>query len=129
MKSDGFGKQKSGSGRVAKKSGFSPRVLGFRVPEPITISDVDIYGKCGNQFCPKANHGHDFCFEDLSANHSFYLAFENSNCVDYITEKFWRTLTKPIIPIVMGGAFYHQEAHSALKFGKIIAVFLKGNVF
>ena len=74
------------------------------------FSDVDIYGKCGNQFCPKANHGHDFCFEDLSANHSFYLAFENSNCVDYITEKFWRTLTKPIIPIVMGGALYHQEA-------------------
>lgn len=54
--------------------------------------------------------GHDYCFDDLSANHSFYLAFENSNCPDYITEKFWRTLSKPIIPIVMGGGNYLQEA-------------------
>jgi hypothetical protein len=53
--------------------------------------------------CPNARGGHDFCFDDLSANHSFYLAFENSNCQDYITEKFWRTLTKPVIPVVMGG--------------------------
>ena len=71
---------------------------------------MDVYGQCGDLPCPKAARGHDYCFEDLSANHSFYLAFENSNCVDYITEKFWRTLTKPTIPIVMGGGHYKKEA-------------------
>ena len=64
---------------------------------------MDSYGTCGQKTCPNARAGHDFCFDDLSANHSFYLAFENSNCKDYITEKFWRTLTKPVIPVVMGG--------------------------
>lgn len=35
----------------------------------------------------------------------FYLAFENSLCRDYITEKFWKVITtaKSAIPIVMGG--------------------------
>ena len=70
--------------------------------------EVDTYGDCGEKPCPNARAGHDFCFDDLSANHSFYLAFENSNCPDYITEKFWRTLTKPVIPIVMGGKNRYQ---------------------
>ena len=67
---------------------------------------MDSYGTCGQKTCPNARAGHDFCFDDLSANHSFYLAFENSNCQDYITEKFWRTLTKPVIPVVMGGKIF-----------------------
>ena len=29
---------------------------------------------------------------------------------DYVTEKFWRTLAKPVIPVVMGGANYTKEA-------------------
>ena len=69
---------------------------------------VDSYGKCGKFPCPNARLGHDYCFDNLSANHSFYLAFENSNCPDYITEKFWRTLSKPVIPIVMGGGNYSK---------------------
>ena len=32
----------------------------------------------------------------------FYLAFESQTCTDYITEKFWRTLTLGAIPIVSG---------------------------
>ena len=35
----------------------------------------------------------------------FYLAFENSHCQDYITEKFWRALDKGIVPIVMGNIY------------------------
>jgi glycoprotein 3-alpha-L-fucosyltransferase len=30
----------------------------------------------------------------------YYLAFENKNCTDYLTEKVWRSLNKHIIPIV-----------------------------
>jgi hypothetical protein len=33
-------------------------------------------------------------------NNKFFLAFENQNCSDYITEKFWRSLSYDIIPVV-----------------------------
>ena len=29
------------------------------------------------------------CFNVLDTDYKFYLAFENSNCIDYITEKFY----------------------------------------
>ena len=33
----------------------------------------------------------------------FYLAFENSLCLDYITEKFWKVLDYNCIPVVFNG--------------------------
>ena len=33
----------------------------------------------------------------------FYLAFENSLCEDYITEKFWKVLNFNVIPVVLNG--------------------------
>ena len=30
------------------------------------------------------------------------MSFENSICTEYITEKFWRTLRLPVIPVVLG---------------------------
>ena len=36
----------------------------------------------------------------------FYMAFENSICDDCATEKFYRSLLYPIVPVVMGGANY-----------------------
>lgn len=41
------------------------------------------------------------CEFDLLNNNKFYLAFESTNCTDYITEKFWRTLAMGLIPIVI----------------------------
>lgn len=39
----------------------------------------------------------------LREDYKFYLAFENSNCVDYITEKlFENALQQTVLPIVMG---------------------------
>ena len=40
---------------------------------------------------------------DINNNYYFYLAFENSLCDEYITEKFFRTLKFNTVPVVMGG--------------------------
>jgi len=45
---------------------------------------VDIYGKCGTLTCPRKT-----CMEKLGRKYKFYLSFENCNCRDYITEKFF----------------------------------------
>ena len=46
----------------------------------------------------------------VSKKYKFYLAFENSNCVDYITEKFWDSLKHKVLPIVMGSRLEDYEA-------------------
>ena len=62
---------------------------------------VDIYGKCGTKKCSYSS-SHN-CFKSLGKDYKFYLAFENSNCRDYITEKFYyNALGNDMIPIVMG---------------------------
>ena len=48
---------------------------------------VDIYGHCGSLTCGR--HEHERCFSLLDKDYKFYLSFENSNCRDYITEKFF----------------------------------------
>lgn len=49
---------------------------------------VDIYGGCGTLVCPRDD---ERCSSMLNEDYKFYLAFENSNCRDYITEKFFIT--------------------------------------
>jgi alpha-1,3-fucosyltransferase len=64
---------------------------------------VDIFGRCAKD-CPMN------CDEMIRTNYKFYLAFENSWCPDYITEKFSRPLLYDAIPIVLGGADYNLFA-------------------
>ncbi len=63
---------------------------------------VDIYGKCGKLKCEQ----NVSCYTRIARHYSFYLAFENSVCKDYHTEKIYRTLQYDIIPVVLGGGNY-----------------------
>ncbi|XP_068158833.1 alpha-(1,3)-fucosyltransferase C [Drosophila tropicalis] len=65
--------------------------------------EVDVYGKCGQLSCKR---GDPRCEEMLDTDYKFYLAFENSLCTDYVTEKLYGTLHHNIIPIVFGGVDY-----------------------
>jgi glycoprotein 3-alpha-L-fucosyltransferase len=61
---------------------------------------VDIYGACGTFKCSRTTA--DKCFDILDRDYKFYLAFENSNCRDYITEKFFvNGLSRNTLPIVV----------------------------
>lgn len=71
---------------------------------------VTIIGKCSkrfNQVSPKvcARGGSGNC-EAYLKTFKFYLSFENGQCLDYITEKYWRTpLNNNMIPIVLGSDY------------------------
>ena len=43
------------------------------------------------------------CLKKVMRKHKFYLAFENSKCRDYISEKIANTYAHGMIPIVNGG--------------------------
>jgi len=47
---------------------------------------VDVFGECGDKTCRRNDTD---CFQMLSRDYKFYLSFENSNCREYITEKFF----------------------------------------
>ena len=72
--------------------------------------DVDIFGSCykNSKKCDKSNF--ETCWNKISQEYHFYLAFENSLCKDYVTEKFWEPLKRNIVPVVLGGGNYSKIA-------------------
>ncbi len=72
---------------------------------------VDTYGECGKLSCPKGFDNN--CTKRLKT-YKFYLAFENANCRNYVTEKFWGPLAHNTIPVVKGeSSAYRQVAPPA----------------
>lgn len=69
---------------------------------------VDIFGGCGELRVGTVEGA-----ALLKKHYKFYLSFENSNCRDYVTEKFFdNALSNNVIPIVMGAPkeFYESIA-------------------
>jgi len=65
-----------------------------------TVTNVEIYGRCKGLRI-KGNDAFDNAYK-------FYLAFENTLCEDYITEKFFSWYSKDLIVVVRGGANYSK---------------------
>ncbi len=63
------------------------------------IPQVDIFGSCGNLSCPRSREA--TCETVLDEQYKFYLAFENSICLDYVTEKCFRRMQSRLVPIVL----------------------------
>ncbi|XP_072014358.1 glycoprotein 3-alpha-L-fucosyltransferase A-like [Amphiura filiformis] len=62
---------------------------------------IDTYGKCGHLSClpsmsPECNN--------MLSQYKFYLALENTECDEYMTEKLWdNSLKHNVVPVVYGG--------------------------
>jgi glycoprotein 3-alpha-L-fucosyltransferase len=99
---------------------------------------VDVFGKCGNLTCNKWSQAD--CLDMINRDYKFYLAFENSNSREYITEKLYHNALgynnqdHLLVPIVLGarredyqrlappGSFIHVEDFESAKH---LAAFLK----
>ena len=67
---------------------------------------VHIYGTCGDRMCAKDDEGCDTLLKD---NYKFYLAFENSLCRGYMTEKVFRAYEAEVVPVVLGALDYSEH--------------------
>ena len=65
--------------------------------------DIVSLGECGIPWNCGKRYVHDDCFKILNRTYRYYLAFENSFCRQYFTEKFYDNFNYDIIQIVRGG--------------------------
>lgn len=72
---------------------------------------IDVIGICGevDRTCPKETGAKTECFKRKQYEYKFVIAFENSICRDYITEKVFVWLAYDIVPVVMGGGSYSRD--------------------
>lgn len=61
---------------------------------------IDKYGKCYGNPCGNPTDPYDKSCSEIMDSYKFYFAFENDNCKDYVTEKYWATLARDTVPIV-----------------------------
>ncbi|KZS21878.1 Alpha--fucosyltransferase C [Daphnia magna] len=73
------------------------------------FTTIDIFSKnglCGGRDeCPRDKNG-DVCYDLIEHTYKFFLAFENSICAEYVTEKFFEMMSRNIVPVVLGGVDY-----------------------
>ena len=72
--------------------------------------DIDVIGKCGNIKDTLCDARSPDCYTHLAKTYYYYVAFENSDCADYITEKTWRnSLQAGMVPIVWSLTIDHAS--------------------
>ena len=97
------GKKHLATWSVSNCHSFSQReMLASGLLAELGAGRLHIYGGCGwsSLRCPRTDPS---CTARLISDYKFTLAFENSLCVDYITEKTWTALIgrQDIVPVVM----------------------------
>ncbi|KAF9986259.1 Alpha-(1,3)-fucosyltransferase 11 [Modicella reniformis] len=82
----------------------------FMVNQLMKFINIDIYGRCiPNRAWPKRQDGKtEMTDEELVGHYKFYLAIENSNCEDYVTEKLVRAFGSGSVPVVDGPEDYSR---------------------
>ncbi|XP_067660626.1 alpha-(1,3)-fucosyltransferase C-like [Haliotis asinina] len=70
---------------------------------------VEIFGGCGKKCGDRSKVGSETCEDLATRNYSFYLAFENSLCKDYVTEKFFHMYNKDVILVARGGVQFLES--------------------
>ena len=76
----------------------------------LNATKVDVYGHCGTL---SLKSGSD---QKIISQYKFYLAFENSKCPSYVTEKLYRVINQdlssiPPVPVVLGPNKTWYEEH------------------
>ena len=97
-----------GKNYLEKKTGMAAIVVSNCAPARMNwvrtmqrYIDVKVFGNCGTLKCSRTNK--EQCFAELR-KYKFYIAFENTFCKDYITEKFYvNSLQNGLVPIVLSG--------------------------
>lgn len=80
---------------------------------------IEVLGSCGKRWNCGTHYVHDDCFDLLNTTYKFFLAFENTFCHQYFTEKVYENFNYDIILIVRGGSY--KEALSVFPKGTIIS--------
>ncbi|XP_003381506.1 glyco protein 3-alpha-L-fucosyltransferase A [Trichinella spiralis] len=73
--------------------------------------DIHVYGKCGTRHCLKESSCPKDCQCEkmIASRYKFYIAFENSVCKDWVTEKIFNRMDRYMVPIVFNRKIY--ETH------------------
>jgi hypothetical protein len=93
----------------------------YFITELMRYINVSSYGRCMNN--RQTSYGYEYerfgssldsgdiqfgIPGELARKHLFYLALENSNCEDYVTEKLWKAFYAGVVPIVDGPLDYDK---------------------
>ena len=70
---------------------------------------VDVMGGCGQEWRCGELYVHDDCFSILNTTYRYYLAFENSFCRGYRTEKFFENFPYDLLMITRGDMSLFKE--------------------
>lgn len=69
---------------------------------------VDLIGQCGADVCFKQEYDDETCLYKIETDYYFYLSFENSFAVDYVSESLLKPLDNFAVPVVLGGSNYSR---------------------